>query len=1486
MHQSSRTFRIFVSSTFSDFEAERNALQERVFPRLCDLATTYNCSFQAIDLRWGVSTEATHDQQTMKICLGEVERCQKTSPHLNFIFLLGDRYGWCPLPAEIPINEFEKICQLIADEDKELLKQWYKRDDNAIPPAYLLQPRSGQYENDEEWKKVEDTLRHAFQNVIHELSLSPDEALKYVASATEQEIVAGALNVADAHEHVFGFFREIENLPQDKSSEAFRELDEIAATKQKKLKARLKQHLSNNIHEYKNCWQGKGPSQDYIEQLCKDVYAELSKIIMAEGEKLKTVDLLEREISAHKDFGAERASIFIGRENILKAISHYIARNDPHPLVVWGESGSGKSALMAKAVEQANESGHNVICRFIGATAMSSDGRMLLKSLCTQILEHYGVDKTTIPSEFTDVVQEFSNCLALARTENPLILFLDALDQLSDVDITRKLAWIPADLPPNVHLIISTLPGKYLQAISVKIPEQNRLELQSLSLDDGKAIFKLWLDRVHRKLQKSQEEYLLKKFEKCTLPLYLKLVFEEARAWKSYDELQELSDDVPGVLHNLFERLSRKSNHGNILVSHSLKYLAASQYGLGEDELLDVLSRDLEVYRWFLETTYHIPEDLIKAVINYLGPEQCVDYGITGSKLKKYPKTVTWFKKNIMGNKVALASFLKDVSNMAGAPRLPIVLWSRLYFDLRPYLAELSVDNASLLTYYHPMMKTVVGKEYLSGKSTGESHQALAAYFQQIADPQANRSWRGQSSRALNELPYHVRNSKHHYHLELEELLADICYLHARTSFCNIWQLLDDFVDVKGDSGSHVEQYYDFIHKHAQSLHEYRGQLIALLYHEGFESARDKIIDAMENRLLAGSWFRTEKLEGQKFKGAIAHTQMLETIASLEFQHSIATELAVKAKIAFHVIRLGMLGIVDVERSRTLDQSISIREVPPLALFSSPDARYVAVAYENREMDILELKWSNQKLIHHRTIETLCYQLPQFEAPAMYWDKHCLVFQGSNGAVKKYEANSGRQITLDLPEELRYWDLRSLATLDHSLILAMSSENASQLLLLEEGNGRQVVQIENTDVNAVCTCGPSRVAAAFSNSEIRVFGISGKMSEIVRIKTEEMPTCMGYDGESLIFATNRDSYYIWNIDQNNNPLLLQSNKTHSVSKQAQDIAITDDGTLLSISRSTVSILQITLGDEKTPGVIIALFQTPHSSFAVKKNEKAFLLVDLSSGNETHLAENSGRTTRFNMDGLGNLLYACSDGSGCVLKCTSGIRCRVNGIPSTLEAVAGDPQGGFWIADRLGCIHRLETDGSLHLIWEAESNYSRVQELLCTDNKLIWRGWCDSQTSLGESRPETLMFFELDHYRKLRHAGRRLFYKADGFIETVAYDSIKDSLIVIVDNSASDARGIKAGSIEDYIVERESKNPLDWICHNVSAATFGTNSCFYLLSADGSIYCADANTWKRRAVLSPSIPFQVLSTSCVVQDCILLSDSNSNSYICRMENMNG
>ena len=59
--------------------------------------------------------------------------------------IIGDKYGPAPLPAHIDADEFE-IMKKMAEEERLpryfLLDAWYVRDDNAIPPVYVLQVSS------------------------------------------------------------------------------------------------------------------------------------------------------------------------------------------------------------------------------------------------------------------------------------------------------------------------------------------------------------------------------------------------------------------------------------------------------------------------------------------------------------------------------------------------------------------------------------------------------------------------------------------------------------------------------------------------------------------------------------------------------------------------------------------------------------------------------------------------------------------------------------------------------------------------------------------------------------------------------------------------------------------------------------------------------------------------------------------------------------------------------------------------------------------------------------------------------------------------------------------------------------------------------------------------------------------------------------------------------------------------------------------------
>ena len=738
MAHSGKTFRIFVSSTFTDLKEERNALQKKVFPALKKLCTEAGCQFQAIDLRWGVSEEAGLDQRTMRICLEELERCRRTSPRPNFVLLLGDRYGWQPLPEVIPASEWNEILKVIeSEQDEELLNNWYKKDNNAVPSVYELQPRTGDYADFEVWAEIEQNLRSALLKAVEKIELDSGQMVKYKASATEQEIIEGALKVEDARDHVLCFFRSIEDLPADSQAKDYLDLDAHgnpdtdARESLSNLKERLEEKLpENNIYKYSAKWTGGGISTEHINKLCDDVYSSLEKIISSEIEQIQEKPYLEKEIEDHDQFAEERARVFVGRADVLNRIGTYVDETVPRSLGIFGEGGSGKSALAAYALNVARSKYSNravIVSRFIGATISSSDGRSLLEDLCRQIALSYG-QEADLPTAYEELVEEFPKIMALATADKPLIIFLDSLDQLTSAHNARSLTWLPEKLPENVRLVLTTRPGEYLVALRHKLPEENIIELGPLSIEEGGELLDRWLKEAGRDLQDFQRKEVLDTFSDCGWPLYLKLAFEEARLWKSYTKKVSLSPGHEGIIEsNLFKRLEKE--HSTTMVSRTLGYIAATRdtMGLAEDELLEILSSDQEFYNAFLKRAKHPP------------PE----------------------------------------------PKLPVAVWARLYFDLESYLTGKSHENTALFTFFHREIGEVAHKVYLN-QDQAKYHRVLADYFMEKANPKVvsekkenEQTWQGHP-RALSELPYHLAGAEEWD--RLFETMVDFNFLEEKTA--------------------------------------------------------------------------------------------------------------------------------------------------------------------------------------------------------------------------------------------------------------------------------------------------------------------------------------------------------------------------------------------------------------------------------------------------------------------------------------------------------------------------------------------------------------------------------------------------------------------------------------------------------------------------------------------------------------------------------
>ena len=87
--------RIFISSTFKDFQLERDLLRDHIYPFINAYTRKAREFFSFQDLRWGIDTESMSEEDSsikvINFCLDEVKR---SKPY--FVLFLGDYYGYKP----------------------------------------------------------------------------------------------------------------------------------------------------------------------------------------------------------------------------------------------------------------------------------------------------------------------------------------------------------------------------------------------------------------------------------------------------------------------------------------------------------------------------------------------------------------------------------------------------------------------------------------------------------------------------------------------------------------------------------------------------------------------------------------------------------------------------------------------------------------------------------------------------------------------------------------------------------------------------------------------------------------------------------------------------------------------------------------------------------------------------------------------------------------------------------------------------------------------------------------------------------------------------------------------------------------------------------------------------------------------------------------------------------------------------------------------
>ncbi|XP_050392068.1 NACHT and WD repeat domain-containing protein 2 [Patella vulgata] len=723
--------RIFLSSTFSDTKVERNVLSRKVYPNLRDYCADLGLDFQIVDLRWGVVDDAQNDHSATKICLQEIENCQRVSLGPNFIGFVSHRYGGRPLATELQIEQFETIkaeVKTLGLKHGELLDKWFWKDDNNQPPLYILQPvrrhlpyfgdltegnEDLQKQDAKTWstthKQLNCLLRTAADSLFKKKKITAEEKHFYSKSVTEWEIENGILKNKEANKQTLFYHRKLIGLEKDLDDDLIQKYiecntdnnmvvvnDEVQRLLDSLVHDKVCKNLANtNIKSYTVPWKKGGIDPDknkehdkYLTNFCdaftSDVLEMISKAKHENETKIRQREYYSRynEILHHLKFCVTKCETFCGQGDILKKAKTYILdEKNRQPLVIYANSGAGKTSLMAminKSLNQWVKGEYIGVIRFLGTSPDTINIYDVLFSICGQIADTEEVIMEPVAykniASLIAYVPRFLRRMS-SLVKKPIIILLDSIDQLADSHNVFLMSWLPLHLPPNIKIILSTLPQEHniLKNLIKLFPDSsNFVEVPILPPETGKEIIEKYLSKKKRKISKKQMDLLLSKFQMSPTPLYLKLQLDDALKWASYTDESSIntSTTVREAINLLFDDLEKRFGHE--LVKCALGFITVGFNGLSEIELEDALSCN---------------NDVLDEIYRYHDP---------------------------------------PVQNMI---RIPPVLWARIRFEIQEYLVERLSQGKTTVFWYHRQFIEAAAHRYVSNDDMYLHHKILFELF-------------------------------------------------------------------------------------------------------------------------------------------------------------------------------------------------------------------------------------------------------------------------------------------------------------------------------------------------------------------------------------------------------------------------------------------------------------------------------------------------------------------------------------------------------------------------------------------------------------------------------------------------------------------------------------------------------------------------------------------------------------------------------------
>ncbi len=349
-----------------------------------------------------------------------------------------------------------------------------------------------------------------------------------------------------------------------------------------------------------------------VEELGRDVRDDLLDMIDRYWPETSTPSELELERRAQASFAASRVRAYIPNVQCVKEFTTWITEGT-QPLVISGESGLGKSSLVAYLADHYSKKNPTafVIEHYIGATETSGSAAAVIRHIIGEIRERFAIEEE-IPVNVEELEASFGNWLFRAehlseQAAVPILIVVDAVNQLDESG--RRLAWMPEIIPAGIRLIVSATPGEWMDRLRAR--EWTELTVTPLTDERVRqSIVVRYLGEFRKSISTEQLRRVVTD-AKASSPLYLRVVAEELRLHGRHRTLDETiarytnATDMMEVFDRMLERI--ENDYGEADVRSMLSLIAASRFGLSEQELMECapLAR-LDLSRLLFAFDYHL----------------------------------------------------------------------------------------------------------------------------------------------------------------------------------------------------------------------------------------------------------------------------------------------------------------------------------------------------------------------------------------------------------------------------------------------------------------------------------------------------------------------------------------------------------------------------------------------------------------------------------------------------------------------------------------------------------------------------------------------------------------------------------------------------------------------------------------------------------------------------------------------------------------